>query len=159
MKSNQIVKIILASSLLLFVVGILFYLMYFKPKQEMVMFQEKNKIEEIEKQKESDQKKIESCLSNSDKIKAKIENFNKNPDTVGIFGLKFFNGVFYSSKANACVYVETIQHATNGSVSSLERIVRDVSTDNVIDSALNDYNSDDSNAKKKFNEIINEYKD
>lgn len=158
MKSNQLVKIVLSFSLLLFVIGTLFYLMYFKPKQEMIMFQEKNKIEGTEKQKELDQRKIESCLSNSDKIKAKIENFNKNPDSVEIFGFRFFNGVFYSPKASSCVYAETIQHVTNGSVSSLDRIIRDVSTDNIIDSALNDYNSEDINSKKRFDEIINEYK-
>ncbi len=156
MKSNQIVKIILAFSLFLLVVGILFYLIYFKPKQEMTMLQEKNKLEEIEKQREINQKKIESCLSNSDKIKAKLDNFNKNPHTVGIFGFRFFNGVFYSPKVNACVYAETDEPATNGNVSI--RVIRDVSTDNIIDSASYDHNSDDSSAKKKFDEIIREYK-
>lgn len=65
MKNNQAIKIISSLSLLIFVVGILSYLMYFKPKQELII-REKNinslesRLDEQEQKLQEQQQKIQN---------------------------------------------------------------------------------------------------
>ncbi len=148
MKSNQIVKIILAFSLLLFAVGILLYLMHFKPKQEMIMLQERNRMEEIEKQRELDQNKIKSCLANADRIKKEIDDDNKK---FSGYISQLFIDIFYSSKANSCVYVKRTISLNYDGKSGSDDAIYDALTGRLMESARLTSKSPD--------ELIREYKD
>lgn len=111
---NNLSQIIIAFSTLIFVLGILFYLFYFKPKQELKMLAMSEESEEIEQQINNMELQKEKCLISGEKIKEEIDSERERIDkeTMDAFGLKFFEYSFYVSAEKRCVYV--IRHIIFG---------------------------------------------
>lgn len=116
--NNKNSHLILALLLFAIILGGSFYLLYFKPKQDV----NKQIIQEVKYKKEK-------CLDNADRIRDKIKEENLNLSKVVYVN---FENIFYSSRIDKCIYIEKSNFFGNFKDESAY-LVKDAITDKIIE--------------------------